>query len=106
VNGEAVAVLVYAASVVAGAAGIYGILAARNLVKLLVSLELLFNSVVVSASYVGSLVGHEGRHGFYTLLIPVILLTLVEMTILLAIVVLVYRTHGGVETSGVGETRG
>jgi NADH:ubiquinone oxidoreductase subunit K len=98
------AVMVYLAATVSAAAGIYGVLASRSLLKLLVSIEILFNSVVLSAAYIGA-VSRAGP-GFYSLLLATIVLTIAEIAIVAAILVLVYRRRRSLSTDLLRELKG
>ncbi len=103
-NGFTVAVLVYSAALVGSAAGIYGVMSSRSLLKLLVSIEVLFNSIILSAAYIGVLIG--AGPGFYSLLLATIVLTIAEIAIVAAILVLVYRRKRSVQTDLLRELRG
>lgn len=103
-NGAAMAVLVYLAAAVTAAAGLYGIMSSRSLLKLLVSIEVLFNSVILSAAYIGA-VARAGP-GFYSLLLATIVLTIAEIAIVAAILVLVYRRRKSLATDLLRELRG
>ena len=105
-NGELLAALVYAATVIAGSAAIYGILTAQSLLRLLVSIEVLFNVVVLSAAYIGVVASSSSKAGFYSVLLTVIILTIAEMAILLAIVVLIYRTRKTLAVKDLREAKG
>lgn len=105
-NGEILAALVYTAAVITGSAGLYGLLTARSLLRLLVSAELLFNTIVLIAIYIGAVAPSAGSSGFYSVLLTVIALTIVEMAILLAIVVLIYRTRKTLAVKDLREAKG
>ncbi len=98
------AVLVYAAALVGAASGIYGVMASRSLLKLLVSIEVLFNSIILTAAYIGVVV-HAGP-GFYSLLLATIVLTIAEIAVVAAILVLVYRRRRSLGVEALRELRG
>jgi len=100
----ATAVLVYAAAVVSSAAGIYGIMTSKSLLRLLVSIETFFNSVILSAAYIG-VVSRAGP-GYYSLLLATIVLTIAEIAIVAAILVLVYRRRRSLATGLLRELKG
>jgi len=99
-----VAVMVYAAAVVSSAAGIYGIVTSRSLLRLLVSIEVLFNSIIASAAYIG-VVSRAGP-GYYSLLLATIVLTIAEIAVVAAILVLVYRKRRSLATGLLRELKG
>ncbi len=101
---EALALTVYLAALVGSAAGIYGVLSSRTLLRLVVSIEVLFNSVILSAAYIGFVSGADP--GFYSLLIATIALTIAEIAIVAAILVLVYRRKGSLDVDLLREVRG
>lgn len=103
-NGVLTAVLVYAAALVGAASGIYGVMASRSLLKLLVSIEVLFNSIILTAAYIGVVV-HAGP-GFYSLLLATIVLTIAEIAVVAAILVLVYRRRRSLGVEALRELRG
>jgi len=104
VDGVATAVLVYAAALVGAASGIYGVTSSRSLLKILVSIEVLFNSIILTAAYIGVVV-HAGP-GFYSLLLATIVLTIAEIAVVAAILVLVYRRRRSLEVDALRELRG
>lgn len=99
-----VAVMVYVAAVVSSAAGIYGIVTSRSLLRLLVSIEVLFNSIIASAAYIG-VVSRAGP-GYYSLLLATIVLTIAEIAVVAAILVLVYRKRRSLATGLLRELKG
>ena len=101
---DAAGVMVYLAALVASAAGVYGVMASRSLVRLLASIEVFFNSVILSAAYIGYLVGADP--GFYSILIATIVLTIAEIAIVAAILVLVYRRKGSLDAEVLREIKG
>jgi len=101
---ELVTVLVFAATLVGAAAGVYGVTSSRTLIRLLVSIELLFNAVILASAYIGSIVGADP--GFYSLLLATIVLTIAEIAIVTAILVLVYRTKGSLSADALREVKG
>lgn len=103
-DGVATAVLVYAAALVGAASGIYGVTSSRSLLKILVSIEVLFNSIILTAAYIGVVV-HAGP-GFYSLLLATIVLTIAEIAVVAAILVLVYRRRRSLEVDALRELRG
>jgi len=104
VEGTTLAVLVYLAALVSSMAGIYGVMTARSIVKLLISIEILFNSVVLTASYIGVVTGADP--GFYSLLLATIVLTIAEIAIVAALLILVYREKKNLSTDLLTELKG
>ncbi|MET1129079.1 MAG: NADH-quinone oxidoreductase subunit K [Thermoproteota archaeon] len=100
----ALSYLVYGSAGVAAAAGIYGLLTSRTIMRLLVSIELLFNSVVLAAAFTGFML--SAGPGFYSLLIAVIVLTIVEMAVIVALVVLLFRRKQSLELDALKEVGG
>lgn len=98
------AVLVYAASVAAASAGLYGVMTSKTLVRLLISVEMIFNSVILSATFIGYVVGVDP--GFYSLLIATIVLTIAEIAIVSALLVLVYRRKYSLDVDALREIKG
>ncbi len=97
-------VAVYAAIIASTATGIYGVMTSKTLIRLLVSIELFFNSIVLSAAYIGYTLGVDP--GFYSLLIAIILLTIAEMAVIVALVVLLYRRKKTLELDAMMELKG
>ncbi len=96
--------LVFAATMIGASSGIYGIMSSRTLIRLLVSIELLFNSVIMASAYIGTIVGADP--GFYSLLLATIVLTIAEIAIVAAILVLVYKTRRSLRTDLLREVKG
>ena len=101
---DAVALLVYVAAVAGSTAGVYGVLSSRSLLRLIVSIEVLFNSIILSAAYIGYVAGADP--GFYSLLIATVALTIAEIAIVAAILVLVYRRKRSLDVDLLREIRG
>jgi NAD(P)H-quinone oxidoreductase subunit 4L len=97
-------IIVFLAGLTASTLGVYGMIASKNLVRLLISIEVLFNSIILEAAYIGYLAGLSPR--FYSLLIIVISLTIAEIAVVIALVSLAYRRKKGLEMEALGETRG
>ncbi len=97
-------VIVFLAGLTASTLGLYGMLTSKNLVRLLISIEVLFNSVILEAAYIGYLAGLSP--GFYSLLITVIALTIAEIAIVIALVALSYRRKKSLEIDVFREARG
>jgi len=104
VEGITLAALVYLAAFISSMAGIYGVMTARSIVKLLISIEILFNSIVLTASYIGVVSGADP--GFYSLLLATIVLTIAEIAIVAAILILVYRKKRSLSTDLLSEIKG
>jgi len=96
--------LIYVAAVTASASGIYGIMVSRGLIRLLVSMEVLFNSIILTAAYIGIVVGADP--GFYSLLLATIVLTIAEIAILTAILILVYKRKHDISLEAVRRLKG
>ncbi|KSW12072.1 hypothetical protein CF15_04655 [Pyrodictium occultum] len=103
-NGEALTLLVYLTALVAGMSGLYGVMTARSLVKLFISVEVFFNSVVLTAAYTGLVAG--ARPGFYSVLLATIMLTIAEIAVVAALLILVYRKKRSMSVDLLKETRG
>jgi len=97
-------IIVFVAGLAASTAGLYGVMTSRNLVRLLVSIEVLFNSVILEAAYIGFLAGLSP--GFYALLITVVALTIAEIAIVIALVALSYRRKKSMDMEVFREARG
>jgi len=85
------------------AIGLYGVLSRKNLIAILLSVELMANAgnlnLVALSRYSGNLVGQAVT--MFT-----IALTVAEVVIGLAIVILVYRTRRGIEADQADMLRG
>ncbi len=83
--------------------GVYGVLSHRNAIGLLISVELMANAVnlnlVAFADYTGEVSGQ-------VFALFAIALTVVEVVVGLAIVVLLYRSTGDVSIDGAQELQG
>ncbi|WP_153801341.1 NADH-quinone oxidoreductase subunit NuoK [Hyperthermus butylicus] len=97
-------VAVFLAALVASAMGIYGAITARNVIRLLVSIEIIFNSVLLEVAYIGFLSGLSV--GFYSLLVTVIALTIAEIAIVIALTVLAFRKKQSLDMESMTEARG
>ena len=85
------------------ALGVYGILTRRNAIGILVSLELIANSVNVNLIAFSRYLGHaEGQ--VFTLF--TIALTVAEIVVGLAIVLLLYRTRRSIDVEHASEMKG
>lgn len=85
------------------ALGIYGVLTRRNLVAILLSIELMANAVNINliaySRFAGELLGQAfALFG--------IALTVAEVGVGLAIVIQLYRTRAGIETDRASEMKG
>lgn len=98
------AVMVYIASTIATSIGLYNVMTSRSLIRLFISLELVFNSVILTAAFVGYVVGVDS--GFYSLLITTIALTIAEIVIVSALLVLIYRRKYNVNIESLREIKG
>lgn len=78
------------------AIGVYGVLARRNAVLVLMGVELMLNAVNINLVAFDAHLG-EALHGGRTLALFVIVIAAAEIGIALAVVLLVFRTHGHVE---------
>jgi NAD(P)H-quinone oxidoreductase subunit 4L len=97
-------IIVFLAGVIVSTLGLYGLFTSKNIVRLLVSIEVLFNSIILEAAYIGYLAGLTP--GFYSLLIVVISLTITEIAIVVALVALAYRRKKGLGMELFEEARG
>ncbi len=100
------------AAVVSGIAllayGLYSVLTSRNLLRMLASVEVAFNGVLL---LVLVLALHAYSKGFEAaeaglLVLAAIVLTAVEVAVLAAIILLTYRVKGSVMVDKVRELRG
>ena len=85
------------------AIGLYGVLSRKNLVAILLSVELMANAVnlnlVAFSRFSGNLIGQA-------VTLFTIALTVAEVVIGLAIVILVYRTRRGIDADQADSLRG
>jgi NADH:ubiquinone oxidoreductase subunit K len=88
--------------------GVYSVLTSRNLMRMMASLEVTFNGVllivIVLAVYTYSL-GYPGAYAGL-LVLAAIVLTAVEVAVLAAAILLTYRVKGSVMVDKVKELRG
>jgi NADH:ubiquinone oxidoreductase subunit K len=85
--------------------GAYGVLARRNVVLIIMSLELMLNAVNIAlAAFANFMPGAAGRGTFFVLFI--ITLAAAEVTVGLAIVVANYRNHRSVQANEFSELKG
>jgi NADH-quinone oxidoreductase subunit K len=93
-------------AVLAGA-GMYGVLARRNAVLVLIGVELLLNAGTLLLVVADAVLGDE-LHGGQVLTIFVITLAAAEVGVALAVVLLLFRTRGDVDlrsATELGEAR-
>ena len=85
--------------------GAYGVLARRNVILIIMSLELMLNAVNIAlAAFANFMPGAAGRGVFFVLFI--ITLAAAEVTVGLAIVVANYRNHRSVQVNEFSEMKG
>ncbi len=88
--------------------GIYSMLTARNLLRVLTSIEVAFNGgillVLVAALYAYAVYGSGAYAGL--LVLVAVALTAVEVAVLTAIILLTYRQKGSISVEKVRELRG
>jgi NADH:ubiquinone oxidoreductase subunit K len=85
--------------------GAYGVLARRNVILIIMSLELMLNAVNIAlAAFANFMPGAAGRGTFFVLFI--ITLAAAEVTVGLAIVVANYRNHRSVQANEFSEMKG
>lgn len=82
--------------------GIYGVLARRNGVLILMSIELMLNAVNINLVAFDAYF-REVLHGGQTLALFVIVIAAAEIGLALAIVLRVFRTHGHIEVDALRE---
>ncbi len=84
------------------AIGVYGVLARRNAVLVLMGVELMLNAVNINlVAFDASL--RDVVHGGQTLALFTIVIAAAEIGLALAIVLLVFRTHGHIEVAQLRE---
>ena len=87
------------------AIGAFGVLARRNTILIIMSLELMLNAVNIAlAAFANFMPGAAGRGTFFVLF--VITLAAAEVTVGLAIVVANYRNHRSVQANEFNEMKG
>ena len=85
--------------------GSYGVLARRNVVLIIMSLELMLNAVNIAlAAFANFMPGAAGRGTYFVLFI--ITLAAAEVTVGLAIVVANYRNHRTVQANEFNQMKG
>jgi len=85
--------------------GAYGVLARRNVILIIMSLELMLNAVNIAlAAFANFMPGAAGRGTFFVLFI--ITLAAAEVTVGLGIVVANYRNHRSVQVNEFSEMKG
>lgn len=85
------------------AVGLYGVLTRRNLVALVLAVELMANAGNLNLVAYSRFGGHPWGQAFALFAIA---LTVAEVVVGLALVILVSRTHGTIDADAVGELRG
>lgn len=85
------------------ALGLFGVLTRKNLIAILVSVELMANAVNINLVAFSRFTGTLTGQGFTLFSIA---LTVAEVVVGLAIVILVYRTHKGIEADDAASMRG
>ncbi len=84
--------------------GIYGILVSRNLIRLLICIETLFNAILLGIVAVGSSTGNTLSFGLLGLM--AIVLTAVEVAVLTAVLILLYRRRRSLRLEALRELKG
>ncbi len=106
---SAIPVLVSWLAAVLVALGIYGALVSRNAIRILASIELMFNGVVLA---IVSLIVFSMQTptapvlDASMLILFAIVLTAVEVAVLAAIILLLFRSKKSVSTESIAELRG
>ena len=85
------------------AAGVYGVLAKRNAVLVLMSIELILNAVNINLVAFGA---HNGTIAGSVFALFVIAVAAAEVGVGLAIVLLIYRNRKSVDLDNVAEMKG
>lgn len=85
------------------AVGLYGVLTRRNLVALVLSVELMANAANLNLVAYSRFGDHPWGQAFALFAIA---LTVAEVVVGLALVILVSRTHGTIDADAVGELHG
>lgn len=81
--------------------GVYGVLARRNAVLVLMGVELMLNAVLINlVAFDAEL--RDVLHGGQTLALFTIVIAAAEVGLALAVVLLLFRTHGHVELDLLG----
>lgn len=83
--------------------GVYGVLARRNAVLVLMSIELILNSVNINLVAFGSMQGNPAGAVFALFIIAI---AAAEVGVGLAIVLLIYRNRKSVDLDDVAEMKG
>lgn len=83
--------------------GLYGALTRRNLIAILLSVELMANAANLNLVAFSRFGGHPWGQ---SLALFAIALTVAEVVVGLALVILVARTHGGLDAESLSELRG
>ncbi len=101
--------MAWLASVWLIAIGVYGVLTSANVLRMLVSIETLFNGVIV-ALLLSMLARGSGTISLIVdtgiLVLAAVILTAVEVAVLAAIILLLYRTKQTVGVEDLKELRG
>src|SRR3954447_23501913 len=84
------------------AIGVYGVLARRNAVLVLMGVELMLNAVNINFVAFDAYL-RDVAHGGQTFALFVIVIAAAEIGLALAIVLLVFRTHGHIEVDELRE---
>ncbi len=95
----------FAASLVLVFAGVYSLLASRNLLRILVSIEVAFNGVILLVLMM-ALASSGSPVQAAALVLFAIALTAVEVAVLTAIILLTYRVKGSIVVDKVRELKG
>lgn len=83
--------------------GLYGVLTRRNLVALVLSVELMANAANLNLVAFGRFGGHPWGQSFALFAIA---LTVAEVVVGLALIILVARTHRDIEADRVADLKG
>lgn len=85
------------------ALGLYGVLTRRNLIAVVLSVELMANAANINLVAFGRYGGHPWGQA---LALFAIALTVAEVVVGLALIILAARTHRSIDTGDLGEMKG
>ena len=83
--------------------GVYGILSKRNMVRVLLSAEILFNSALLALVSFTSLT--KNIYG-YLLILLAVGIAAAEVGVIISLAILLYRRRGNIDIMEVGKLRG
>ncbi|MBI5543166.1 MAG: NADH-quinone oxidoreductase subunit K [Deltaproteobacteria bacterium] len=85
-------------------AGLYCLVASRNLIRILVGIELLTKSVTLLLVLAGAITGRMGQ--MQALIITLIVVEVVAITVAAGIVIGAFRSHGTVDAKALTDLKG